>query len=482
MGYLISALALAAVLAVAKVATEFSSEYFAQYMVENESQDLGASTDSRPGEAVIAPTAPGARVEAAIGTVQPVLFTGAALLAAAEGVALGAAPAAGKPSAVADAAIIPAVATVAATTETDWLDAYRRGKASTDEPAGLENDAAQARLGVSTDTPYRRPDGTVFMPIASQRLFLVRSTVTRIEDLPLSWEIPGRVTTNAATGTMVHAPRAGIVEAVDGVFPYLGMKVRRGDLLGYLRPTFGASERAQIDARIEQLIALISLSGNQIARLEEVFFVRYRANKIEALKVEMEGHRRELSTLQSAIADRQMLRATADGVISAVNAVANATVDQGQPVFQIVDPNELWVEASAFDPTIANNIHDAAALTADGRAMMLTFVGGGLAMNNQAIPLRFRVLEGGDGLNVGAPVTVIVRGTETLRAIAVPASSVLRDSDGRTMVWERVSAETFLPRYVQSRRLAGDMVAVSAGLSSGLRIVTSGANILAQVR
>ena len=227
---------------------------------------------------------------------------------------------------------------------------------------------------------------------------------------------------------------------------------------------------------------MISLRGNQIARLEEVFFVRYRANKIEALKVEMEGYRRELSTLQSAIADRQMLRATADGVISAVNAVANATVDQGQPVFQIVDPNELWVEASAFDPTIANNIHDAAALTADGRAMMLTFVGGGLAMNNQAIPLRFRVLGGGDGLSVGAPVTVIVRGTETLRAIAVPASSVLRDSDGRTMVWERVSAETFLPRHVQSRRLAGDIVAVSAGLSSGLRIVTSGATILAQVR
>ena len=371
---------------------------------------------------------------------------------------------------------------MAATPKIDWLDAYRRGKAPADQAGDLENQAAQARLGVSSDTPYRRPDGTVFLPISSQRLFQVRSMVTRVEDLPLSWDIPGRVTTNAATGTMVHAPRAGIVEAVDGVFPYLGMKVRRGDLLGYLSQTFGASERAQIDARIEQLIALISLTGNQMVRLEEVYFVRYRANKIEALKVEMEGYRRELSTLQSAIADRHMLRATADGVISGVNAVANATVEQGQAVFQIVDPNELWVEASAFDPTIANNVHDAAALTADGRAVMLAFVGGGLARNNQAIPLRFRVVEGGAGLTVGAPVTVIVRGTETLHAIAVPASSVLRDSDGRTMVWERVGAETFLPRYVQSRRLTGDMVAVSAGLSSGLRIVTSGANILAQVR
>lgn len=482
MGYFLSALALGAILAAMQLTAEFSGEYFAQYLVENESQDFGASTHSNPVDAVIAPTAPGARVEATIGAVQPVLFTGAALLGVIAEVPPGAAPTAARPSGAGESPIIPAVATVAATPTIDWLDAYRRGKAPADQAGDLESQAAQARLSTSSDTPYRRPDGTVFLPISSQRLFQVRSMVTRVEDLPLSWDIPGRVTTNAATGTMVHAPRAGIVEAVDGVFPYLGMKVRRGDLLGYLRQTFGASERAQIDARIEQLIALISLTGSQMMRLEEVFFVRYRANKIEALRVEMEGYRRELSTLQSAIADRHMLRATADGVISGVNAVANATVEPGQAVFQIVDPSELWVEASAFDPTIANNVHDAAALTADGRAVMLTFVGGGLARNNQAIPLRFRVVEGGAGLTVGAPVTVIVRGTETLHAIAVPASSVLRDSDGRTMVWERVGAETFLPRYVQSRRLTGDMVAVSAGLSSGLRIVTSGANILAQVR
>ena len=113
--------------------------------------------------------------------------------------------------------------------------------------------------------------------------------------------------------------------------------------------------------------------------------------------------------------------------------------------------------------------------------MMLKFVGGGLAMNNQAIPLRFRVLEAATACT-SANRSPSSCATETMRAIPVPASSVMRDSDGRTMVWERMSAETFLPRYVQSRRLAGDMVAVSAGLSSGLRIVTSGATILAQVR
>ena len=48
MGYLLSAIALAAVLAIAQVVTESGSEYFAQYVMENEPNDLGASTAARP--------------------------------------------------------------------------------------------------------------------------------------------------------------------------------------------------------------------------------------------------------------------------------------------------------------------------------------------------------------------------------------------------------------------------------------------------
>jgi hypothetical protein len=59
---------------------------------------------------------------------------------------------------------------------------------------------------------------------------------------------------------------------------------------------------------------------------------------------------------------------------------------------------------------------------------------------------------------------------------------VLRDSDGRELVWERRGAEVFVPRYVEVKRLAGDESIVLSGLSGGLRIVTDGAPILSQVR
>src|SRR5262249_3994466 len=157
----------------------------------------------------------------------------------------------------------------------------------------------------------------------------------------------------------------------------------------------------------------------------------------------IDGYRRELASLQTAFEGRQELRASADGIVSAVDVVVGETVDQSEPLFHIVDPSELWVEAAAYDPGIARNVQGADAVTAEGQPLRLEFVGGGLALSNQAIPLRFRVTSSTDGLSVGRPVTVIVRSAREVRGIPVPSASVLRDSDGRELIWERRSAELF---------------------------------------
>src|SRR5690606_11551879 len=101
----------------------------------------------------------------------------------------------------------------------------------------------------------------------------------------------------------------------------------------------------------------------------------------------------------------------------------------------------------------------------------LEFVGGGLTLTNQAIPLGFRVLGPTAGLTVGAPVTVIVRSAETIDGVPVPASSVVLDADGRNLVWKRESAEIFRPHYVETVKLAGDEVALLSDIPSGVRIV-----------
>jgi cobalt-zinc-cadmium efflux system membrane fusion protein len=492
---------IAASLAASSIVREMSTKYVALYFIDNEPRDLGLPAPKEPAvPAKLEPAVPsGGPSEAplqtiaggpTIGAVTPILIASAS-----NDVAVPTALA--TPAVLSVAETVPAASDDTAAERADDVVEAAPASAPGDEAAvEPEVDSATAAMGggvvvdpvnqiileLARDTPHRRPDGTAFLPIATQRVFDMRWQVSRIADVPMAHEIPGHVITNPGTGTMVHAALAGVIEANQGTFPYIGMTVRAGDLLAYLQPTMNVSERTQIEARVQQLVNLISLTEKQIERLKEVMFVRYRVNKIESMKVQMDGYRRELATLQSSLGSREALRATADGVISRIDAVVGGTVDQGQAVFEIVDPDALWIEAAAYDPEIASNIRNATAVTSDGQGVDLEFIGGGLVLSNQAIPLRFRVLNAPEGLSVGKPVTVIVRHEETIAGIPVPAASVIRDGDGRSVVWERMTAETFLPRQVRAVRVAGDIMVVQSGLADGARVVTEGATLLNQVR
>lgn len=507
--YLVTTAIFAATIAVTGIVTEVGTKYVARYFIENESQDFGVNPPKtgteKPSDVRATPTREARldangkprEVVAASSSVLPILMSSPD----AAGTAL-----AGRPGRSSDAGPVPGSYRVAS-----LLDAGQKtdGLLGTDMPASSEPmsmaepakaapDVAeivpaalavvapqaqpQAALDLIRDTPHRRPDGSAFLPMSTQRVFSVRWKVCSNADVAMAYEIPGHVITDPSTGTTVNAALAGIIEANQGTFPYLGMRVRRGDLLAYLQPTVTVSERAQIEARVQQLSNQITLAEKQMERLADVLFVRYRTNKIEAQKVQIEGYRRELVSLQSALDRRESLRATADGVISKVGAVMGGTVNQGQILFEIVDPDALWVEAAAYDSAIADNIRTATAITGDGKPISLEFIGGGMTLSNQAIPLRFRVVGPHEGLSVGKPVTVIVQQNKTISGIPVPASSVIRDGDGRSIVWERTGAETFVPRQVRAIRVAGKQMVVESGLSSGARVVTEGASLLNQIR
>ena len=500
--YFVTTLVFAATIAATGIVTEVGTKYVARYFIENESGDFGINPPSNDPAATPASAPamreaagmPDARTAAATPSpIMPILLSSAdgapaypimksagAATRAAEGSYRVASLSGGVPAK--DGAIKEATPDdAAADPEADVTEAAVPEAAVT-EAAVPPQAQPRAALDLLRDTPHRRPDGSAFLPMSTQRVFSMRWTTSHSADVAMAYEIPGHVITDPSTGTTVAVPLAGIIEANGGTFPYLGMRVRRGDLLAYLQPTVTVSERAQIEARIQQLSNQISLAEKQMERLGDVLFVRYRTNKIEAMKVQIDGYRRELISLQGALDRRESLRSTADGVISKVSAVVGGTVNQGQIVFEIVDPDALWVEAAAYDPAIAKGVRSATAITGDGRSFALAFTGGGMTLSNQAIPLRFRVVGAHEGLSVGKPVTVIVQQDKTIAGIPVPASSVIRDADGRSIVWERTGAETFMARQVRATRIAGNQMVVESGLADGARVVTDGASLLNQIR
>ena len=64
----------------------------------------------------------------------------------------------------------------------------------------------------------------------------------------------------------------------------------------------------------------------------------------------------------------------------------------------------------------------------------------------------------------------------------MPVDALVRLPSGERVVYEKVSAERFVPRTVRVRQISAEHVAVLAGLEPAARVVVRGAPLIAQIR
>ena len=171
--------------------------------------------------------------------------------------------------------------------------------------------------------------------------------------------------------------------------------------------------------------------------------------------------------------------------MSASNVAVGQVVDAREVVFEVVNPQRLSVEALAFDPLLINGLGKATALLSNG-SLNLSFVGVGLTLKQQAMPVLFKVEAAKDGIlpavAVGQTVKVLAQTKATKQGVAIPAVSVVRNAANEIVVWVHETAEHFESRRVKTEPLDGDLVLVTNGLNGDERIVVQGASSLSQVR
>jgi multidrug efflux pump subunit AcrA (membrane-fusion protein) len=140
------------------------------------------------------------------------------------------------------------------------------------------------------------------------------------------------------------------------------------------------------------------------------------------------------------------------------------------------------VEALAFERQGLDRVAGATATLADGRTVELTFMGRGLTVRQQAVPVNFRVENPPPDSPIGSSVMVTLRTARQVQGIVLPADAVVRSAEGPPVVFEHATAERFVPRQVRVQPLDGTRVVVTAGLEAGRRVVVQGAGLIAQVR
>ena len=261
----------------------------------------------------------------------------------------------------------------------------------------------------------------------------------------------------------------------------LGQRVERGQVLAHVVPAYSLSERGTLlqgIAELDQLIAIAEARANRLAGLRGSVSDR----EIQEAQAELAGLRRRRAAAAPSLSGREPLVAPVSGVVSVVRGAIGQIVDSTQPVFEIVDPTRLWVEALAFDRTAQGTVAGADLLLPDGRTAPLELVGRGLAVRQGAVPLNFRMADPPAGTTVGAPATVLLRLPRPQEGVVLPADAVVRSAEGPPVVYSHAGAERFVPLQVRSEPLDGARVLVTAGLEPGVRVVVRAAGMLAQVR
>ena len=335
----------------------------------------------------------------------------------------------------------------------------------------------EALIGI--DVARRMPDGSVFMPKPAQWLLGVRTTITETSKAARTIEMVGTVIPDPSASGRVQASVAGRIELANGRLPYVGQSVSQGDAMVALSPTVPVFDRGTADAQIAELTGAIEIAEQKVRRYAGLTGVVAQKD-LDQAKSELDALKARRAAM-TPVGGREILKAPVSGVVSAASVQPGQVVDARETLFEIVNPERLWIEAIGTELQNGHSILSAMAVTS-GQTAPLSFIGRAPALKQQAQSLLFRVDRPDAALAVGRPVTVLVQSKQELSGIVVPASAVVRASNGLPQVWEQVSAERFEAIAVRTAPLDGRHVLITAGVKEGTRLVVEGTEFINQVR
>lgn len=330
--------------------------------------------------------------------------------------------------------------------------------------------------------PRKLPDGDVFLPKPSQRLLNVRTTVAEATRTQTSEELIGTVIADPASEGRVQAPMDGEIELAAAGVAFVGEHVKAGDVLGYLAPSMPVYERGYLEQLAAEVDGKMRIAEQRLKRLQGVRGNFVAQRDIDDTLTELAALREQKRVLEPKSAQRIPLKAPVDGIISVANIRAGQVVNARDTLFEIVDPERLWIEAIGVSGRDYNEVTTAHAVLRRGQSFPIKHVGSAPALRHQARPLFFEVTSPDAALAIGTKVRVVLQTGAAVSGIVLPETAVVRGTNGLAQIWLKVGAEKFRPRAVTTEPLGGAEVLVTAGLESGSRVVVSGSEFVNQVR
>jgi cobalt-zinc-cadmium efflux system membrane fusion protein len=266
--------------------------------------------------------------------------------------------------------------------------------------------------------------------------------------IPKAEVFVGHVMADPNRSGLVQSITGGRVIAPERGLPRMGQPVAKGDVLASIESPMAIADRTTISERMGEIEQEIAVAEAKLRRLRTM---AERGVGLQSLVVETEAeleglHRRRDVVRETRLAP-EVLRAPIDGVVAMSRVVAGQVVAAQDVLFQIVDPNSLWIEAYDYGEDDPAALEHATAIGGGNVAMKLSFQGWSRTLQQQATVLRFAISDPTASLRVGQPVTVTAQRGGTTIGVIIDRDAIVRGGNGESIVWRHVE-----PEYFEARR------------------------------
>jgi RND family efflux transporter MFP subunit len=315
----------------------------------------------------------------------------------------------------------------------------------------------------------------------------ITSALAAYSEIPDVVQAQGRVLYDPAHYHEITSPVDGHIDAGNiSVLPASGTAVEAGDLLAGISPPL-ASENSWTEFRFSYYQAKEAFERAQRLIENDAISLREYQLREREYEVRKAGYEHFLNNSSHGAHIEDVdgilyLKAFQNGVIAESHLVSGRTVQQGDPLFTIYNPDHLWLEVLGYRDEIG-------ILTEFTGAEIIVGREGWIGLNSDQIGLvsrdtrsddsgiRSRIIFSVDNsesqLSLNQPVRVRLKGNESNRVIAVP-DGALFDDDSHKVLFVMHSGDQFERRFVQTGSSYGGYTAITEGLEEGERVVTNG--------
>jgi RND family efflux transporter MFP subunit len=314
-------------------------------------------------------------------------------------------------------------------------------------------------------------------------------------DAQPSVEASGRIVPVAGREARLSSPASGRV-AFGEIVPVPGLAIRKGQILASISPRLAAgSDRPSLEAEMRASEAERVAAEAQLARAERLLAddaISKRAFEEARTRATVTGARAAAATARLAQYDasasgdpsagmkgRFEIRSPLDGTLVSVEVAPGETVEEGKPLFAVVDAARVWLETRVNEADLARLEGVRSAwFTVEGGASpvdagRLVSFGRVVDPATRTVPILFEVPNPEGRLRIGQASRVHLATGPSVRALSVPDSAVLDDA-GKPVAFVHVSGEAFERRVLRLGVPGRGWVQVLEGLAAGERVVTKG--------